>query len=255
MATTRAHTATVHTPIFKHAPSHRTDIYLSVQWRQFIHAYPQDKLASLKVMLFLTTTNRQIVEDTSIAQKDFKVPCQVIFLNISLPVRQKLWAHRTISGNKISSFCCAARISLDSRFSFPLTNIFISAFYGTWFFLKMPSLPFSHLFLLLLLSHISISSGGKRDIVDVKSVFKTFSLPIPLPLPLHFSADRTKVHRVKVRSCSGWQAKVFHNLKSEDYDCIDYIYTMPRMVLTWRTLWKKTCQSREIFPHFNKSTI
>ena len=79
MATTRAHTATVHTPIFKHAPSHRTDIYLSVQWRQFIHAYPQDKLASLKVMLFLTTTNRQIVVDTSIAKKDFKVPCQVIF--------------------------------------------------------------------------------------------------------------------------------------------------------------------------------
>ena len=136
MATTRAHTATVHTPIFKHAPSHRTDIYLSVQWRQFIHAYPQDKLASLKVMLFLTTTNRQIVEDTSIAQKDFKVPCQVIFLNISLPVRQKLWAHRTISGNKISSFCCAARISLDSRFSFPLINIFNLAFYRNWFLKK-----------------------------------------------------------------------------------------------------------------------
>ena len=85
----------------------------------------------------LNYTNRQIVVvDTSIAKKDFKVPCQVIFLNISLPVRQKLWAHRTISGNKISSFCCAARISLDSRFSFPLINIFNLAFYRNWFLKK-----------------------------------------------------------------------------------------------------------------------
>ena len=55
----------------------------------------------------------------------------------------------------------------------------------------MPSLPFSHLFLLLLLPHVSISSGDKRGIVDIKHFKFSKQLAKPPIFSSYSSASAT----------------------------------------------------------------